>query len=109
MTKAKLQIILKQLTDKIVKDYQPEKIILFGSAVSGEIGVDSDLDIAIIKNTNKRFYDRIGEVLKTIRNINNKPPIDFIIYTPSEFEDMKRKSYFVKDEILNKGRVIYEQ
>lgn len=109
MTKAKLQIILKQLTDKIVKDYQPEKIILFGSAVSGEIGVDSDLDIAIVKNTNKRFYDRIGEVLKTIRNINNKPPIDFIVYTPSEFEDMKRKSYFVKDEILNKGRVIYEQ
>ncbi|MBI5123192.1 nucleotidyltransferase domain-containing protein [Candidatus Roizmanbacteria bacterium] len=109
MTKTKLQIILKQLTDKIVKDYQPEKIILFGSAVSGEMGIDSDLDIAIVKNTNKRFYDRIGEVLRTIRNINNKPPIDFIVYTPSEFEDMKRKSYFVKDEILNKGKVIYEQ
>lgn len=101
--------ILNRIKSRIVQKYRPEKIILFGSAVEGKMHDNSDLDIAIIKDTDKRFYDRIGDVLKILRPITPKPPIDIIVYTPSEYSRMTNESYFVKDEITKKGNILYQQ
>lgn len=102
---------LDRIKERIVEKYHPERIILFGSAVQGEMHEDSDLDIVIIKDTDKRFYDRIGEVLRGLWFDEPTPGIgvDVIVYTPKEFSQMKKHNPFVRDEILNKGRVIYEQ
>lgn len=51
------QIILR-MVEKIAKEYQPRKIILFGSYAYGEPTQDSDVDLLIIKNTDKRPIDR---------------------------------------------------
>lgn len=107
--KAPIPPKVKKIIDRLVKNYKPEKIILFGSAVEGRMDKDSDLDIVIIKKTHRRFYDRIGEVLKTVRTITPKPPLDFLVYTPSEFERMRKESYFVKDEVVERGKVLYEK
>lgn len=103
--------LLNKIKQKIVDKYPPEKIILFGSAVHHKMHEDSDLDIAIIKKTDKRFYDRIGEVLRGLWFDEPTPGIgvDIIVYTPEEFSQMKKHNTFVRDEIINKGRVIYEQ
>lgn len=101
--------LLERIKQRIVDNYRPEKIILFGSAVAGGMGEDGDIDIAIIKDTERRFYDRIGEVLKILRPITPKPPIDIIVYTPEEYDRMAQKSYFVRDEIEKKGNVLYQQ
>ena len=55
----KLNLIVNDL-----KCYCPEKIILFGSAVRGDTDRHSDLDIVVIKNTKKRFLERLIEVSK---------------------------------------------
>ena len=39
---------IKEVIDRIVKNINPEKIILFGSYASGNPGEDSDLDILVI-------------------------------------------------------------
>ena len=108
MTTQQVKKTIQDIIAPIVKTYQPEKIILFGSAVTGTMHEDSDLDLVIIKKTDKRFYDRIGEVLKIVRNVSPKPPIDFLVYTPNEFRDMEDTNYFVKDEVVKKGKVLYE-
>ena len=104
-----IQNSIQKITDTIIKNYQPEKIILFGSVVAGEMRKDSDLDFVLIKETKKRFYDRIGEALKIVRSITPKPPIDFLVYTPYEFEEMTTNNYFVRNEITKKGKVLYER
>jgi len=101
----------KKLLQKIIKalaPYKPQKIILFGSAARNRLKENSDLDLIIIKDSKKDFYSRIGEVLRLVRDITPKPPIDFLVYTPSEFEKMKKENYFVKEEVLEKGKVLYE-
>lgn len=103
------QKLVERIKKRIVDKYRPEKIILFGSAVGGKMHEDSDLDIAIIKDTDKRFYDRIGEVLKILRPITPKPPVDIIVYTPREYSRMAQKNYFVRDEIVKKGNILYRQ
>lgn len=107
MTNKAFQSHLDKIIDTIARKYQPEKIILFGSAASGKIHEDSDADLAIIKKTEKNIYDRIGEVSDMVEH---NIALDIIVYTPEEFETMRRDKYgyFVRDEILEKGKVMYE-
>jgi predicted nucleotidyltransferase len=76
----------------LVENYSPEKIILYGSTTHGKVRQWSDLDIVVIKNTDLRFYDRIGDVLRVTRP---HEAVDFLVYTPKEFSDMKKYNYFM--------------
>lgn len=95
---------LDRIVKILVKDYQPEKIILFGSLVSGRLHEWSDIDLAIIKKTNKKFYQRIGEASALI---SHHFPLDLLVYTPDEFNQMASYNYFVRDEIIKNGKVVY--
>lgn len=107
MTKVQFQKHLQIITKIIVDEYQPEKIILFGSSATGRIHEDSDADLAIIKNTDRNFYDRISDVKSLIPH---GIPVDALVYTPEEVEKMRKDKYgyFMRDEILGKGKVLYE-
>ncbi len=102
---------MKSIVSLLVKKYQPEKVILFGSMVDGSTKQDSDVDLLLVKRTNKRFYDRIGEVLHILWTGEHTPGIgvDVLVYTPEEFFRMSRQNYFVRDEVLRKGLVAYEK
>jgi predicted nucleotidyltransferase len=110
MTKEKrrkeLEKELKRIVKILVKNYQPEKIILFGSLAGGRIHQWSDLDVVVIKETKKRFAERAGEVSAAVPH---NVPLDFIVYTPNEFKEMTSYNYIVRDEIIKKGRVVYEK
>ncbi len=86
---------LEAAIKKIVEEYQPEKIILFGSRVRGEDRPDSDYDFIIVKDTKTRWIQRAFELPDV--------PIhaDFFIYTPEEFERMKEGSIFMLNALKN--------
>ena len=48
----------------LIREHEPEKLILFGSAAQGEIHEWSDLDLVVIKRTDKPLLERIEEVLQ---------------------------------------------
>ncbi len=48
---ARIEKALNEIVRRLVADYQPEKIILFGSYAYGEPHKDSDLDLWIVKET----------------------------------------------------------
>lgn len=50
--------IVAQLVDRLVKTYQPEKIILYGSYAYGRPDKESDIDLLIVKETEDRPIDR---------------------------------------------------
>lgn len=101
--------ILQQELDRIIKvlhhQYKPEKVILYGSVAAGFSGKDSDLDLVIIKKTNQRFYDRIGDVLRLVRP---RESLDVLVYTPEEYSRMSRESWFIGEEVSKKGKVVYK-
>ena len=96
---------LPKITAQIVKHYQPEQIVLFGSLAEGK-KMANDIDLFLIKNTKiKRHIDRVRKVRKILPD---ELPIDLIIYTPQEVEkSLEIGSYFVED-ILKQGKVLYE-
>ena len=101
---------LKENLIKVVADikkyYQPEKIILFGSAAGGTIGPNSDLDIVIIKKTSLAFFKRAQQLVDML---DYDVDIDFLVYTPEEFEQALKQKNFFRVEILKKGKVLYDR
>jgi len=85
---------------------QPDKVILFGSYCAGQVSEWSDLDLVIIKETTAPFLDRTRRVLELL-----KPQVglDVLVYTPQEFEQLSQERAFVRQEIVAKGKVIYER
>lgn len=95
---------IKKAARRIAKEYNPEKIILFGSYAWGKPHKDSDVDLFIVKET-----DNIRECAREIDGsiFPRIFPIDLIVYTPEQVEKRKKiGDFFVKD-ILKKGRVLY--
>ncbi len=89
-----------------LKPYDPERVILFGSAARGDADQDSDIDIAIIKETRARFLDRLGTVYDLI---DADFAIDALVYTPKEFAEMQARENPFIESILKEGIEIYER
>ena len=83
-----------------------ERVIVFGSLAGGETHPWSDIDLVIIQHTDLPFFARLRAVRRLLR-----PHVaaDLLVYTPAEFEQLARERPFVREEILSKGRVVYEQ
>ena len=105
LRKTKLEAELKRIVKVLRAQYFPEKLILFGSLAEGKIEESSDIDLLIIKRTDKKFTERIGEVIEICKP---KMAADFIIYTPEEFSRLKERESFIKKEVIEKGKPIYE-
>lgn len=98
---------LETIVENLKKDYQPEKIILFGSLAQGNVKEGSDIDLTIIKKTDKRPLERCVEVATITQP---SVAVNFVVYTPEEFEkERKAGNFFVVEEILSRGRILYER
>lgn len=91
---------------KALKAYQPQRIILFGSAARGDYHDGSDIDLLIIKNTDRRFVERIGDVLELL---DNRLPVEPIVYTATEFDQLIDDQNSFVQSIIREGKVLYEQ
>ena len=103
-----LASVLEEIVKVLVTEYDPQKVILFGSMAGGEIHEWSDIDLVIVKDTPKRFLARLKEVALLCRA---PVGVDYLVYTPQEFERLAsdKGNPFFQREILEKGRVLYER
>ena len=101
------EILVNELVTRIVTNYSPQKIILFGSYAYGEPGEDSDLDILIIKETNERFIERYTTIRRILTDSKRKVPLDPIVLTPDEIARRVAKGDQFILEIIERGKVLY--
>ncbi len=98
---------INEIINRIVKNYLPEKIILFGSYAYGEPKENSDLDLLLVKDSNIPRYRRGREVRKFLRGL--KVPIDLIVYTNEEIQKWSNvKTAFITN-IIKKGKILYDR
>jgi len=91
---------IKAISERLKKEYNAERVILFGSYARGEATEDSDVDIFIIASTKERFFERMATVKRLIRDLRNGLPIAPVVLTPGEIEKrMEIKDQFI-EEIL---------
>jgi len=103
---ALLEAELARYVKQLRETYHPQRILLFGSLVSGQVGEWSDIDLVIIKESGQKFLERIREVMQLLKP---RVGVDILVYTPEEFAQLSRERPFVREEIVAKGRVLYER
>ena len=95
-----------EIVSSIAKNFAPEKIILIGSYAAGNPSADSDLDLLIVKVTNKPKQHRSFDIRKSL--IGSMIPIDILVYTPEEFNEEKSKDISFISYALKTAKVLYE-
>lgn len=93
------------ITARIVKRFQPEKVILFGSQARGNITADSDLDFLVVMDFEGSKLDKIVEVREVLTGIN--VPTDILITTPDDFAWRKDVVGTIEWPAFHEGKVLY--
>ncbi len=98
---------LERIIPVLIEHYTPEKIILFRSMIGGSIHEASDIDLLLIKESEKRPLDRVMEVSALLGYPG--VAIDIFVYTPEEIKYLlEQESPFI-GEIIEQGKVLYEK
>lgn len=106
--KKQLEQSLQKLLRVLKAHYHPEKIILFGSFAKGHISPDSDLDLLIVKkNLPVRYWDRIKTIAPLLAEC--AVGVDYVLWTPEELKNEIGKNNFLREEIFEKGKVLYDR
>ena len=99
---------IHKIISKIVKEFNPQKVVLFGSYAWGSPKKNSDIDLFIVKddakkNTREMAIDIDGMLLPRTF------PIDIIVCKPAQVEEsLKDKNMFIT-KIITKGKTLYDQ
>jgi len=99
--------LLQEIARQIVKNFDPEKVILFGSRSSGMPRADSDVDLLVIMNTSGSPIQRAVEVKRACRP--RFVSMDVLVKTPEEVTTRLQQGSFFLRQILEQGRVLYER
>lgn len=101
--------VIQQLVERI-KQFDPEKIILFGSYAYGTPSDDSDVDLFVVKNVRKEdIRDLRLSIRKHLRDIiyNQKVPVDLLLDSQENVNERIKLGDSIYEEIMNKGRTVY--
>ena len=104
--KENVQKQIRIMADLIIKRFEPEKIILFGSHAREDAGSDSDVDLLVIMNVEGSKRERQLEIRSALHDV--RIPKDIIVSTPEEFEWRKEIAGTVEYPAVREGKVLYE-
>jgi predicted nucleotidyltransferase len=95
---------LKEFKKRLSQKIPVEKILFFGSMVSGEPHRYSDIDLIIVSH---RFHGvpSYKRPLGFYKYWELDYPVDFLCYTPEEFESLSKRATIVS-EALKEGIII---
>lgn len=101
-----MDVIVPELTRRIVALADPLRIILFGSAARGEMGPDSDLDVLVVmpEGTNRK------ETLEALyRELMIGFAKDILVITEGELAEHGDDPWMVYHKALREGKELYRK
>jgi predicted nucleotidyltransferase len=96
---------IDRIVKRIVKQFRPDRIILFGSHARGDAGPDSDVDLLVVMETSRSVRDKQLEILGVLHDI--PIPIDVIVSTPVDFGWRKDVVGTIEWPATREGKVLY--
>lgn len=93
-----------EILPSLLSDFKAEMVIIFGSRISGTAAAESDIDVVVISNyfANISFLKRMPLLLKEIPFPKH---VDYICYTPEEFEKQKASSTIIIEALESGLRI----
>jgi predicted nucleotidyltransferase len=101
------ETLLQEITSSVVENFDPEKVILFGSHAAGTARPDSDIDLLVIMEAEGSPIQRAVAVKRVCRP--RFVAMDLLVKTPEEVTAQLQQGNFFLRQILTEGRVLYER
>ena len=97
--------ILAAMVERLVAQFQPAQITLFGSQATGRADADSDVDLLIVMPFSGRRLDAAVAIRKTLRGFGVAK--DIVLLTPEEFARQRDVPGTVAWPAAREGRVLH--
>jgi predicted nucleotidyltransferase len=97
---------LQEVTRRIVRVAKPSRLLLFGSAASGHMTKDSDLDILVVVHGPVHRRRMAQEIYRNLRGVG--VAVDVVVATEDDIRNYGQKAGTILKPALREGRVIYE-
>lgn len=98
---------IREMVDRIVAQFQPHKIILFGSQARGDSGPDSDVDLLVVMPVQGSKREKAVEIGVALHDI--RMPKDIIVTTPEAFAWRKDIIGTIERPAFQEGEVLYDK
>ena len=107
MTKTKKSVRneIRRMVRRIVKEFRPERIILFGSHARGDGGPDSDVDLLVVVSVEGSKRDARLDIRRALHDIRVSK--DIVVSTPEEFSWRKEIVGTIEYPAAREGEVLY--
>jgi uncharacterized protein len=100
--------LLRTITDRLVAEFQPEQVILFGSHAWGEPNAGSDVDLmVIVSESDSSEYERALRGHACLSDLAIAK--DVMVKTRSEFDFFRDVRASLEHKIAERGKVLYER
>jgi len=103
----RVQKLIERMTRRLVRRFDPEKIILFGSHARGTPGPDSDVDLLVVLPISGSKRQRQVDIRLALHDI--RVPKDIIVSTPEEFAWRRDVVGTIEYPAVREGRVLYDR
>ena len=97
---------IEDLGRRIVLDFHPERIVLFGSYARGTASRDSDVDLLVIMPFKGKGLHRSLDIPN---RLDVRFPIDLIARRPDDVDRRYREGDPLIRDALDHGKVLYEK
>jgi uncharacterized protein len=96
---------IRRFAKKIASQFDPDKIILFGSYAYGHPHEWSDVDLLVVMPA----YDETNQAIRITNTLEAPFSLDLIVRTPEALKrDWQEGDWFLR-EVLDKGKIIHEK
>ena len=98
--------LVREIVRRLLDVIRPSRIILFGSAATGTMTRDSDIDLLVVAPAPSNTLDERVKLHKALRGLGY--PFDVFIIGAERFEETKNLFGGIAYPAHKYGRVIYE-
>lgn len=99
------QHLTREIVERILRAVAPDRIILFGSAATGEMNRDSDIDLLVLEHDPPDTREESVRIWDALRGLPY--PFDVIVMSTQRFEETKDLIGGIAYPANKYGRVIY--
>jgi predicted nucleotidyltransferase len=98
---------IQHIVDRLIAEYHPQRIILFGSFAYGTPTEDSDIDMLIIRDSAESPFERRVRVRKLAADPGRRVPFSPLVLTPVELDQRLLLGDPFYQEIVSRGKELY--
>jgi len=97
--------LIRRFARQVAEQFEPDKIILFGSYAYGTPHADSDVDFLVVMPCR----NELDQAVRIRIAVDHQFPLDLIVRTPKNMQWRLEEGDSFLREITSRGKVLYEK